>query len=158
MSTKGTPKKGKFLSLLADLGNVTLAAQGAGVGRRTVYTWRTKDPDFADRWEEAAEIGAESLEDEARRRAMEGSDLLLIFLLKGAMPHRYRDRPPAPADGRGPAELAADIVATVKAMQVLEEGESVAPGQSAPKNGSQDRDAHLLTTSTSSGVSHNFVA
>ncbi len=35
------------------------------------------------------------MEAEARRRAFAGSDTLLIFLLKGARPDKYRERPPA---------------------------------------------------------------
>jgi len=75
----------------------------------TVYDWRTEDPEFAERWEEAMRIGAEALEDEAKRRAFDGvdepvffqgvamdtvrkySDTLAIFLLKGAMPEKYRE-------------------------------------------------------------------
>lgn len=37
-------------------------------------------------------LGVEALEDEARRRAFGGSDLLMMFMLKSAKPDRYRDR------------------------------------------------------------------
>ena len=37
-------------------------------------------------------LGVEGLEDEARRRAFGGSDLLMMFMLKAARPDRYRDR------------------------------------------------------------------
>lgn len=46
-------------------------------------------------------MGADVLEGEASRRAMSGSDLLLIFLLKGLRPEKYRERvtlPPAELD------------------------------------------------------------
>lgn len=39
---------------------------------------------------DAAEAGIDLLEDEARRRAMGGSDLLLIFLLRNRRPAVYR--------------------------------------------------------------------
>jgi hypothetical protein len=117
-----TNKKAKFLHLLADLGNITLAALGAGLGRRTVYGWRKKDPDFAAAWDDALEIGADALEDEARRRAMAGSDLLLIFLLKGAKPHIYRERPWTlpPMDDNSVRDLARDLLSAVRAIEGME--------------------------------------
>jgi hypothetical protein len=76
-----------------------------------VYRRRDEDPDFAVEWDRAKQIGAEALEDEANRRAYDGwdeplaekgrltghvvrkfSDTLLIFLLKGAKPDKYKDR------------------------------------------------------------------
>jgi hypothetical protein len=52
--------------------------------------WRDDDPSFAAEWLDAAEAGIDLLEDEARRRAMAGSDLLLIFLLRNRRPDVYR--------------------------------------------------------------------
>lgn len=49
------------------------AAEQAGVARQTVLGWR-KDPAFAARYDEAIERGTDVLEDEARRRAVEGVD------------------------------------------------------------------------------------
>jgi len=90
--------------------NVARACEAAGIGRTTAYEWREADEEFRRRWNKAAEIGAEALEDEAVRRAHEGwedpvfyqgtqcatvrkySDTLLIFLLKGRKPERYRER------------------------------------------------------------------
>lgn len=105
-----TPEKEiAFLAALAATCNVTKACEAAGVGRMTVYEWRQADDEFASRWEESLRIGAEALEDEAKRRAFEGvdepvffqgvatdtvrkySDTLAIFLLKGALPEKYRE-------------------------------------------------------------------
>ena len=79
---------------------------------------RAADVDFAARWDEAKRIGAEALEDEAVRRAARGvdepvfhqgaqvgtvrkySDTLAIFLLKGAMPEKYRDNAKLELAGR----------------------------------------------------------
>jgi hypothetical protein len=123
--------KVKFLQHLAECGNVKLSADAAGVGRRTVYTHRQSDKDFAAKWAEAMEDAADVLEAEAHRRAVAGcdepviyegklcgryvdaqgrtvadntpgatlvpltvkkfSDTLLIFLLKGARPAKYRE-------------------------------------------------------------------
>lgn len=103
-------KRSGFLALLRDTGgNVTKACESAGIGRRSAYEWREADPEFAAEWDEAVEAGTEELEEEARRRAFSGvdepvfyqgevcgevrkySDTLLIFLLKGRRPEKYRE-------------------------------------------------------------------
>jgi hypothetical protein len=108
--THDTPKKGKFIAELKKTGNVSKAAELAKVARKTVYRWKDDDTKFADAWKAAIDEAADSLEEEARRRAVEGvkkpiyqggkrigyvqeySDTLLIFLLKGAKPDKYRER------------------------------------------------------------------
>lgn len=81
-----------FLAALAQVGVVTQAAQIAGIGRQHVYEHRRKHPDFAAAWRNARREAADNLEVEARRRALfEGSDTLLIFLLKAARPKKFRD-------------------------------------------------------------------
>lgn len=91
----GTPEKepweDRFLDLLAETGNVSKAAKGARVGRRTVYTHRAERSEFAERWKEAEALGADALEDECRKRAFGGSDTLMIFLLKAHKPEKYRE-------------------------------------------------------------------
>jgi hypothetical protein len=106
-----TPEKEvAFLAALSGTANVARACDAAGIGRTTAYEWREADEDFRKRWDKALEIGIEALEDEAVRRAKEGwdepvfyqgqqiatmrkySDTLLIFLLKGRKPERYRER------------------------------------------------------------------
>lgn len=101
-----------FLGSLATCGNVTQACRDAGIARMTAYARRAADgeEEFGSAWAIAAAMGAEGLEDEARRRAFDGwdepitfkgaitehvtkySDTLLIFLLKGSMPDKYKDR------------------------------------------------------------------
>ena len=79
-------------------------------GRASAYEWRDDDPKFAQEWKKAIEVGADLLEEEALRRAVQGvqrpvyqggrlvgnvreySDTLLIFLLKGAKPQKYAER------------------------------------------------------------------
>ena len=87
-----------------------MACEAAEVGRSSHYRWRS-DPEYREAFELAEEDAADVLEAEARRRAVEGvekpvgwykgepggsvreySDVLLIFLLKGLRPERYRDR------------------------------------------------------------------
>jgi hypothetical protein len=67
-----TPEKEiAFLAALAATANVARACEAAGIGRTTAYEWRWDDEEFCKRWDKAAEIGAEALEDEAVRRAHE---------------------------------------------------------------------------------------
>lgn len=110
MNSKVTPeKKLAFLAVLAATCNVTASAEAAGIARKTAYEWRDEDPEFAEAWEKAKELGVEALEDEAHRRAFQGvdkpvfhqgavcgsireySDTLSIFLLKAHKPAKYRD-------------------------------------------------------------------
>src|SRR5215467_5275238 len=70
---KLTPaRQEKFLEALSDTGSVTIAVAVAGTSRTRVYALRKLDPAFASAWQDAEEIAADLLEDEARRRAVEG--------------------------------------------------------------------------------------
>jgi len=62
----------RFLEALADTGSVTTAVAVAGTNRTRVYELRKLNPEFATAWAEAEEIAADRLEDEVRRRALEG--------------------------------------------------------------------------------------
>ena len=102
--------------------------------RPTVYFWKESDEEFAAAMATAAEQAADRLEQEARRRAVEGlrrvkfgkggeplidpetlkpytelefSDTLLIFLLKGIRPEKYRERVSQEigGPGGGPVEV-----------------------------------------------------
>lgn len=111
--------KPAFLAALAKRGNVSDACQAAGIHRSTAYEHQQTDELFAAAWLVALDAGADVLEAEAHRRAVSGlvrkkftkdgdplidpatgdqyiereySDTLLIFLLKGARPEKYRDR------------------------------------------------------------------
>jgi hypothetical protein len=62
----------RFLEALADTGSVSTAVSVAGTSRTRVYELRKSDPTFASAWQEAEEIAADRLEDEARRRPWRG--------------------------------------------------------------------------------------
>jgi len=83
--------KKTFLEALADGASVASACRRAGVSRQCAYKARSRSPAFAEQWEDALEEGADALEDEAFRRAMNGSDSLLMFLLRAKRPAVYRD-------------------------------------------------------------------
>lgn len=111
-----TARRARFLAELAKSGNISAAARGAGLSRSHAYALRASDPEFAAEWADALEEAVDSLEAEARRRAIEGvdsphfhggqltgtvkkySDSLLMFLLKAHRPERYRDRAADPQD------------------------------------------------------------
>jgi hypothetical protein len=108
--TRVTPKKRRqFLELLADGHAVKHAAMVVRLSRQEMYRERDADSAFAVAWDAAVDEGTEALEQEARRRAVDGvqkpvyhlgrivdtvreySDTLLIFLLKARAPQKYRE-------------------------------------------------------------------
>ena len=110
-SIRTDKKRLLFLACLKDTGgNVSRACEVSGIARQSLYDWRLADPVFAKQWDDAVEFGTDQLEQEARRRAYQGvdepvfyqgeecgavrkySDTLLIFLLKGRRPDKYRER------------------------------------------------------------------
>jgi hypothetical protein len=80
-----------FLIALEKTGSVTEAARVAGIDRAKSYHYKRTDEKFAALWDQALDIAADSLEDEARKRAFAGSDVLLMFLLKGIRPQKWRE-------------------------------------------------------------------
>src|SRR6516225_11877367 len=114
MARAGTPKKAPstkaaFLLRFEETGRIDLACKQTGIGRRTHHNWLEGDPDYRKQFEQSRKRIVQLLEDEAYRRAVEGvekpikvgdeiktireySDTLLIFLLKGAAPEKYRER------------------------------------------------------------------
>ena len=61
-----------FLKALAETGSVINAVRVAGTSRTRVYELRKIDPAFASAWDDAEAIAYDLLEEEARRRALEG--------------------------------------------------------------------------------------
>lgn len=108
------PKKGTwckaFIEELAESANIAHSARCAGITTRAARKWKKSHPEFQEEWDEALEQGISALEQEARRRAMTGtergvyhqglridtvkefSDTLCIFLLKAHRPEVYRER------------------------------------------------------------------
>jgi hypothetical protein len=90
---KLNPKQNAFLAAYAESGNISLAAKAAKVARRSHYEWMT-NPQYAAAFASAKEQACEYLESIAWQRATRAdkpSDVLLIFLMKGSMPDKYRD-------------------------------------------------------------------
>lgn len=108
-TAKKRPWQELFLEELAARGSVVGACTAAACSRANAYAERERSAEFAKLWDEAKKISVERMEDEARRRAVEGtlrpvfqggdrvgqvreySDTLLIFLLKAHDP-KYREK------------------------------------------------------------------
>ena len=104
-------QRARFLESIADGQTVSTSVKGAGVSRATVYRWRSDDPDFATAWYDAHEDYLDSLETEARTRALH-SDTMLIFLLKSYRPGVFGDGKPResrPVTPETPEEMTARI-------------------------------------------------
>ena len=98
-----------FLAAFSEVGTVVGAAESAGVGRASHYAW-INDPVYRRAFEHAKWEAADSLEAEARRRAVEGvrkpvfykgeicgwethySDSLMVILFKASDPERFAER------------------------------------------------------------------
>lgn len=91
-SEKTAALQNSFLAAYSAAGSIAHAAKAAGCSRESHYVWMRNDPTYPERFRAAFEESADSLEDEAHRRAYEGSDTLLIFLLKGKKPERFREQ------------------------------------------------------------------
>jgi hypothetical protein len=120
-------KKRHFIREFARCGNVTQAALAIKLAPQVAYVWRKKDKKFAAEWEDALNQAADLMEKEARRRAVDGveepvyqggvkvgaiqkySDTLLIFLLKGARPEKFRDRSDISFSGEPPLAIGFDF-------------------------------------------------
>jgi hypothetical protein len=89
------PYERRFLNALRCGLSVTRACIRAKVAFSTVHSWRSRDPEFRTKWDEAIEQGTSYLEDVATERAIAGSDRLLMFMLSGRRPGKYRGTPRA---------------------------------------------------------------
>ena len=111
-------KQARFLAVLRQSSNVAAAARAVGTAPSGWYDMRRRDPAFAAAWAEAIEEATDKLEEEARRRALDGteepvfyqgkpvgfvrrySDRLLTFLLRAYRPGRFRDSTSIEQKGR----------------------------------------------------------
>lgn len=84
--------KARWLSTFRKAGNRMDSCAAAGISRSGFYRWIAVDPAFGDEVQMAEEERRDRLEDEAVRRAMEGSDTMLIFMLKTLRRQQFGDR------------------------------------------------------------------
>lgn len=149
----------RFLELLAQGHTIVHACAESKLPRQTAYNRRDKDEYFAIEWERALEAGIQVLEQEARRRAVDGvdepivyqgvvtdtvrkfSDTLLIFLLKAKRPAVYRDNVRTEISGpdSGPIVVANDVNAD-RAEAILNELEARGLIAGSSSNGHTEAD------------------
>ena len=141
-----------FLTALAQVGNLTKAAQMAGVNRKSHYWWLEKDPEYRELYQNALDSAIDLMEAEAWRRGVFGvdhnvyhkgrkidtykvhSDNLLMFLLKANRPDKFRDLNALDIDGRF-ASLQ-QIIQIVNGPVTVKEGKAAI---SANGNGSHEK-------------------
>lgn len=79
-ATSWTPRKrGQFLSALRKTGNVTAAAEAAGLSRSQAYQLRRSDDGFRQDWDDALQAAIDDLEEELRRRALHGVEQPIYY-------------------------------------------------------------------------------
>lgn len=133
-----------FINTLRESGNIRASCAKAKVNRATAYRERRDNKAFDEQWGAALEDAGDTLEAEAWRRAVQGvlrpvfqkggqvgqireySDTLLIFLLKGAKPEKYKDRGELSGPGGGPIPFK-EIVAELKPEVADDSAQPVAP-------------------------------
>lgn len=81
----------KFLVALANSGVIRAACLAVDIERQTVYDHMEKYPEFKADVDQALKSSIELLEASARTRALQGSDMLLKFLLERLKPEVYRE-------------------------------------------------------------------
>lgn len=102
------PKTRAFLAAIAKMPNVSWAAKAAKIRRELHYRRLKTDPAYEAAFEEAWAMGCGYLEDLAMTRAVDGVEEPVFwqgeecgtitryyhmeFLLRGAMPEKYRER------------------------------------------------------------------
>lgn len=120
-----------FLTAFANSGNIRLACRAAGINRATVVRTRRTNKTFAVAYDEAMVEAIESLEAEARRRAMTTSDTLLIFLLKAHKPEMYREVVGHEVTGKDGGPLQLDIrqlvISKLERLELKEPDATIAP-------------------------------
>lgn len=110
--------KKALLAAFAQSGNLSASCLRCGVGRQTHYDWIRDDPEYVEAFAVARKQASEFLEDVATSRATDGweepvwyeghqcgtvrkfSDTLLIFLMKGNNPEKFRERFDVKHDGK----------------------------------------------------------
>jgi len=105
-----SPTQKRFLACFEACGSIIKACRWAKISRQNHYEWMQEVAGYKQAFDQARERAMDLLEGEAVRRAHDGvtkavrykgkvvgfdseySDALLIFLLKGGKPDRYRER------------------------------------------------------------------
>ena len=106
------PQQKAFLSAYAECGNLSAASRASKVPRKCHYDW-LDEPAYVEAFETAKTQACEYLETiawEQATRAVNPNPTLLIFLMKGAMPHKYRENTTIQHTGANGAPLSIEVV------------------------------------------------
>jgi len=110
-----------FIGLIREHGISDMqAAEIIGVSRWAIWRWK-KDPDFSPLYKAARQVRLDHLIAEAERRAMNGSDRLLEFLLCNYDPERFSNK--QKVEHSGDIGLAERLAAARKRTTKPEPGE-----------------------------------
>lgn len=148
MASVPYPWREPFLAALREVPVVSRAAAACGIERRTAYVHREKDPEFAAAWDDAMEAGVDRAEQEAFRRAVEGtdkgvwhmgnlvgtervySDALLGLVLKARRKQVYAERTELTgADGGPVVQQVDDTTRSARVAQLLAIAQARKEGQ-----------------------------
>lgn len=110
-------KMEQFIASLKKCHNVGQACKDAGMSRHHAYQLKKDWPDFKALWVDAWEEGIDTLEAEAHKRAMSGSDILLMFMLNGNRSQKYKDRK---AGDNGNQHMPSQFTINIKAAAEVE--------------------------------------
>ena len=107
-------KKVQFLNVYIKIKNPALTCGALGIGRRTFYDWMDNDKKFKEAFDHVNWVTVGMMAAEATRRAEDGSDHLLEFLLKAYDPI-YRDKVSAELDKSEIDRIVSTLVEALRA-------------------------------------------
>ena len=129
--------KPAFLAALREVPVVSRACDAVGIERSTAYRAAESDPAFREAWDDAMEVGIDRAEQEAFRRAVDGtekgvwhqgvlvgservySDALMSLVLKGRRKKIYADRTELTGADGGPVVQVDETTRSARVAQLL---------------------------------------
>lgn len=127
--TKDERWKRIFLEAFRESGIISQALMISGISRGQLRTALDKDPEFLEAFHDAKADAIDSLETEAVRRAKDGSDQLLMFLLKSHRPEVYRENHKIEVSGHLDVDHRSTLMEKLAAMaEALAAGPGVSLG------------------------------
>jgi hypothetical protein len=129
--------KPAFLAALREVPVVSRACEAVGIERSTAYRAADADPAFQKAWDDAMEQGIDKAEQEAFRRAVEGtykgvwhqgvlvgservySDALMALILKGRRKKVYAERTEVTGADGGPVQQVDETAKAARVAQLM---------------------------------------
>lgn len=138
MSTFTPEKQAAFIEALRQTCNISRSCELVGISQGTARSLKSTLPSFAEKWEEAIEYAADTLEQSARERALgvqeaiyhQGvvvglktvySDAMTALLLRAHRPQKFRDNASVEMSGKdGGPIIMSDVEKAAKINAILE--------------------------------------